>query len=109
MNFLPPQKLFTNLLVPITAHAAYDAAQLLLTKREVLDADDLVLGRIKERPDEVIQGLELPGGGVDLDKVEEQLVRQALQRTAGNQTQAAKLLGISFRALRYRIKKLGLE
>lgn len=80
----------------------------LLTKREVLDAEDLVLGRVKERPDEVIQGLELPGGGVDLDKVEEQLVRQALQRTAGNQTQAAKLLTLSRDQLRYRMQKYGL-
>jgi DNA-binding NtrC family response regulator len=80
----------------------------LLSKREVLDADDLVLGRVKERSDEAIQGLELPGGGVDLDKVEEQLVRQALQRTAGNQTQAAKLLTLSRDQLRYRMQKYGL-
>jgi two-component system response regulator PilR (NtrC family) len=32
-----------------------------------------------------------------------------MQQTAGNATQAAKLLGISFRSMRYRLKKLGIR
>jgi two-component system response regulator AtoC len=81
---------------------------ILLCKREVLDADDLVLGRIRDRTGDAIQGLQLPGNGVDLDQVEEQLVRQALQRTGGNQTRAAKLLTLSRDQLRYRMQKYGL-
>ncbi|MBN1510539.1 MAG: sigma-54-dependent Fis family transcriptional regulator [Phycisphaerae bacterium] len=80
----------------------------LLTKRDVLEADDFVLGRVREQSGEAIQGLQLPTGGVDLDKVEEQLVRQALHRTAGNQTQAARLLTLSRDQLRYRMQKYGL-
>jgi DNA-binding protein Fis len=35
------------------------------------------------------------------------LVRQAIERSSGNQTRAAELLGISRDQLRYRLKKLG--
>ncbi len=41
--------------------------------------------------------------------VEKQTIIDALAKTRGNKTQAAKLLGVSFRTLRYRLKKLGLE
>ncbi|MDH3589111.1 MAG: sigma-54 dependent transcriptional regulator [Gammaproteobacteria bacterium] len=44
-----------------------------------------------------------------LDDVERQTIIRALEKTRYNKTAAAKLLGISFRALRYRIKKLDLE
>ena len=50
----------------------------------------------------------LPEEGVDLDAVEAGLIQQALARTEGNQTHAAKLLGISRYALRYRLEKFGL-
>lgn len=40
---------------------------------------------------------------------EKEVIQQALEKTKYNKTAAAKLLGISFRALRYRIKKLGME
>jgi DNA-binding NtrC family response regulator len=48
----------------------------------------------------------LPPGGVSLDDVEMSLVRQAIQRSGGNQTKAAEMLGISRDQLRYRLKKL---
>ena len=48
----------------------------------------------------------LPEGGVSLEDVEMSLVRQALQRSGGNQTKAAELLHISRDQLRYRMKKL---
>jgi DNA-binding NtrC family response regulator len=51
----------------------------------------------------------LPSGGVQLEEVENSLVRQALQRTRGNQTRAAELLGISRDQLRYRQKRLAEE
>ncbi len=54
-------------------------------------------------------GISLPDGGVDLKEVEKHLIMQALEKTAGNRTQAAKLLGVSYDSLRYQIKKFGLE
>ena len=51
----------------------------------------------------------LPAEGVKLDEVERQLVVQALERAAGNQTHAGKLLGINRDQVRYRIEKFGLH
>lgn len=52
-------------------------------------------------------------GGQDLgnqiDEVQRQAIIEALEKTRYNKTAAAKLLGLSFRQLRYRIKKLGIE
>ena len=48
----------------------------------------------------------LPSEGISLDEAEMSFVRQAIERSAGNQTRAAELLGISRDQLRYRLKKL---
>jgi DNA-binding NtrC family response regulator len=48
----------------------------------------------------------LPPAGTSLEQVEMSLVRQAIDRSGGNQTRAAELLGISRDQLRYRLKKL---
>jgi two-component system response regulator PilR (NtrC family) len=47
--------------------------------------------------------------GEQLEDIEREAIVKALEQTRYNKTAAAKLLGMSFRALRYRIKKLGLE
>ena len=54
-------------------------------------------------------GFTLPQGGVSLERVEESLVRQAMAMAGGNQTRAAQLLDISRDALRYKLKKFGVE
>jgi len=59
-------------------------------------------GRIDHQNDPV----RLPSNGLSLDDVEMSLVRQALERSGGNQTKAAELLDISRDQLRYRMKKL---
>jgi two-component system, NtrC family, response regulator AtoC len=51
---------------------------------------------------------ELPEQGVALDEVERSLIRQAIARSRGNQIRAARLLGLSRHALRYRLEKHGL-
>ena len=56
------------------------------------------------RPD----SFRLPEGAISLRSVERSLVCQALDLTQGNQSQAARLLGIHRDALRYRMKKFGL-
>jgi DNA-binding NtrC family response regulator len=48
----------------------------------------------------------LPPEGISLDDAELAFVRQAIERSGGNQTRAAELLGISRDQLRYRLKKL---
>jgi two-component system response regulator PilR (NtrC family) len=56
--------------------------------------------------------LDIPADGIDLEavvaKLEESLLRKALQRTGGNRTEAARLLKISFRSIRYRLAKYNL-
>ena len=47
--------------------------------------------------------------GEQVDDVQRQAIVEALEKTRYNKTQAAKLLGLTFRQLRYRIKKLGIE
>ena len=56
-------------------------------------------------------GSTAPGGalGHQLEHMEREAIVKALEQTRYNKTAAAKLLGMSFRALRYRIKKLGIE
>ncbi len=52
-----------------------------------------------------------PGQSLEdyLESIERRLITDALEATRWNKTAAAKLLGITFRALRYRLKKLELE
>lgn len=53
----------------------------------------------------------LPKEGLEayLEKIEKEVLTQALQQTHWNRTVAAKKLGMSFRSLRYRLKKFGLD
>jgi two-component system, NtrC family, response regulator PilR len=44
-----------------------------------------------------------------LDRVEREAILEALDKTRFNRTAAAKLLGITFRALRYRMERLGIN
>ena len=57
--------------------------------------------------------IQLPDDGIDLeaylDDIRAQLMQQALERAGGVQTQAAELLGMSFRSFRYYAKKSGLK
>lgn len=45
----------------------------------------------------------------ELEKLERELLFQALETTQGNKTDAAKLLGLNFRSFRYRVKKYDLD
>jgi DNA-binding NtrC family response regulator len=52
--------------------------------------------------------IDLPNDGISLKDVEKDLIEQAVKRAVNNQTKAAKLLGISRDALRYKMQKFGL-
>jgi two-component system response regulator PilR (NtrC family) len=80
---------------------------LILSEAGVIDSKDLHLPKVElaSTPES------LAGGSLEerLEEVEKQAILQALERTYYNKTAAAKQLGITFRALRYRLKKLELE
>jgi DNA-binding NtrC family response regulator len=59
-----------------------------------------------EEPNVPAPLFQLPQDGIILEEVEMSLVQQALERSRGNQTRAAEMLGISRDQLRYRLKKL---
>ncbi len=46
--------------------------------------------------------------GLTLEQFEDELIKEALRRAGGNKSQAARLLGITRNALRYRLSKLGM-
>jgi len=68
-----------------------------------------VLGQTDRRQAGTVTGFRIPPEGISMEKLEEALVRQALEMTGGNQTRAAKLLDISRDSLRYRMQKFEIE
>ena len=79
----------------------------LLGPSDVIRADDLPAEIRWGRPNKADAGcpFELPDEGVSLDAVERGLIQQALDRTGGNQSAAARLLGLTRYQLRYRVDK----
>jgi two-component system NtrC family response regulator len=55
-----------------------------------------------------LRAFEIPDAGVDLAELEKSLLRKALEKTSGNRTRAAALLGITRQTLIYRLEKHGL-
>ncbi|HQU82597.1 MAG TPA: sigma-54 dependent transcriptional regulator [Pyrinomonadaceae bacterium] len=51
----------------------------------------------------------LPPEGVNFEDVERSLIMQAMERTDNNITKSAKLLGLTFRTLQYRLEKFGVK
>ncbi len=78
----------------------------ILEQGELISPRHLILGPVGLMTEDAIR---LPEGGVALEEAERTLVAQALERTNGNQTEAAKLLKITRFALRTRMKKFGLS
>ncbi len=82
-----------------------ERAMLLCEGDRLVPEDFLVLAA---RP-AIEPGFRLPPAGIALDELERDLVVQALRRTGGNQTQAARLLHLNRDQIRYRIEKFGLD
>jgi len=76
-----------------------------------IGAADIEIRAGSTRPSAGVAGVEAGEAPLEsqLQDVERDAIIQALEQTRYNKTAAAKLLGISFRQLRYRIKKLGLD
>jgi two-component system response regulator PilR (NtrC family) len=80
---------------------------LTLCSGDEIDVDDLQLRR--DSPDEAPGVPSDAPLGTQLEEIERDAIIKALEQTRYNKTAAAKALGMTFRALRYRIKKLGIE
>jgi two-component system, NtrC family, response regulator PilR len=82
-----------------------------LASGTVLGVDDLPPLRTPQRSSDTRE--DFPADGVDLERLvadyERALVQKALERATGVRKRAAVLLGISFRSLRYRLEKLGID
>lgn len=90
----------------------------ILERAMTLHEDNLITSNDLQLPDESHTSLSTGGSNETgtqnlldpaLIEKEKEVILQALEKTKYNKTAAAKLLGISFRALRYRIKKLGID
>ena len=88
---------------------------IVLLSGDEIDASDLGLptetpqrARVNTEGDDAIE-VDFARGGVELEAIEAELIRKAMKFTDGNQVRAAKLLGLSRDALRYRLEKFGLR
>ncbi len=73
----------------------------------VLGASDIHIDSRSAGPADVQAGF-LPEG-MTLEHWEDEMIREALRRAHGNKSQAARLLGLSRNALRYRLSKIGIS
>jgi two-component system, NtrC family, response regulator PilR len=89
-----------------------------LCSNERIEPDDIQLkpGQLlADLPEMAGRDVTLPGeGGADglegqLEHIQREAIIRALEQTRYNKTKAAELLGMTFRQLRYRVKKLGIE
>jgi len=79
-----------------------------LAKTNKLEPSDIHIDSSpRNKPSSSSDGF-LPAG-MTLDQWEDDLIREALRRAQGNKSQAARLLGLSRNALRYRLSKIGIE
>jgi DNA-binding NtrC family response regulator len=75
----------------------------------VIDVEDIHLDIAEPRLDAVAAAgsVAFPPEGMTLEQFEDEIIREALHRANGNKSQAARLLGLSRNALRYRLAKIG--
>ena len=80
---------------------------LILCNGKQLDVDDIKL-ETAPRPRSQNDQHFLPEG-LTLDQYGQEIIREALRRADGNKSQAARILGLTRNALRYRLTQMGLE
>jgi DNA-binding NtrC family response regulator len=80
---------------------------LLLADGDLVRLDDLPQA-VRMRTPTLAGGLpiDIPDAGLDLDELEQSLILRALDKSGGNVTRAARLLGLSRRTLQYRLEKM---
>jgi DNA-binding NtrC family response regulator len=75
-------------------------------KGQQIEAADIHLDTERAKPGDAASTF-LPAG-ITLDQWEDEIIRESLKRSGGNKSQAARLLGLSRNALRYRLSKIGI-
>ncbi|HZB45001.1 MAG TPA: sigma-54 dependent transcriptional regulator [Pyrinomonadaceae bacterium] len=82
---------------------------ILLAESDLIAVEDLPLEVRQESRPAAETGFKLPADGISFEDVERNLILQAMERTDYNITKAAKLLGLTFRTLQYRLEKFGIK
>jgi len=77
-----------------------------LSSGPMLQASDIHLDAVRAKPSSGTTPL-IPEGQT-LEQWEDEMIREALRRANGNKSQAARMLGLSRNALRYRLSKIGI-
>ena len=83
---------------------------ILLCENDTITVDDLppeMTGTTSGNSTASADLFKLPAEGVNFEEVERSLIMQAMGRTDNNITKSAKLLGLTFRTLQYRLEKFG--
>jgi DNA-binding NtrC family response regulator len=82
---------------------------ILLCEGDLITIEDLPL-EIRQDSSPVAEGpFKLPAAGISFEEMERDLIMQAMERTDYNITKSAKLLGMTFRTLQYRLEKFGIK
>ncbi|MGH9405000.1 MAG: sigma-54-dependent transcriptional regulator [Terriglobia bacterium] len=79
-----------------------------LSSGREIDAADIRLDLTPTRTAETAGAAPFPPAGMTLDQYENEIIREALRRATGNKSQAARLLGLSRNAFRYRLSQMGM-
>ncbi len=77
-----------------------------LANGSVLESSDIRLDAQRAKPADSAEAV-LPEG-MTLEQWEDEIIREALRKADGNKSQAARMLGLSRNALRYRLSKIGI-
>ena len=82
---------------------------ILLSEGDLITAEDLPT-EVRQEVGPAAEGaFKLPAEGINFEDVERNLITQAMEQTDYNITKAAKLLGLTFRTLQYRLEKFGIK
>lgn len=82
---------------------------MVLAGGNVLEHDDIRIENIRQPAAAITQQQALLPEGVTLEQWEQSMIREAMRRANGNKSQAARLLGLTRNALRYRLSQMGME
>jgi DNA-binding NtrC family response regulator len=82
---------------------------ILLCEGDEISVEDLPLEIRQESSPSSNFNFKLPPEGISFEELEQSLITQAMEQTGWNITRAAKLLGLSFRTLQYRLEKFDMR